>query len=76
MRNNFYFRLLLAIGLKIVAVSYLIGVFWLLFALMRFVGVPWYFCIVIAGVTLVCEFDWKNNLLLGFLRSPLPKRID
>lgn len=76
MRRNYYVRLLLAIGLKIIAVSYLIGIFWIFFALLRYVGVPWYFCIVVGGVGLVCEFDWRNSLIPGILLTPFPKRTD
>lgn len=76
LQRHYYARLVVAIGLKVVAASYLIGVSWLLYAMMHYVGVPWYFCAIVIAVWLPCEFDWNKSLPCAILRAPFPKRLD
>lgn len=75
MRHHYLFRLAAAIFMKAVAACYVIGIFWLIAALMHWLGIPWIFCIAVAAVTIWCDLDWKTSFPLVVLRLPLPKRL-
>lgn len=76
METDYLYRLIAAAGMKLIAALYVVGIFWLVAALMHYLGIPWVFCIVVAAVTIYCELDWNTSFPLVVLRLPFPKRFD